>query len=104
MFIEVALVVGRMNNGFAGRNRRSDDAMPGKTRANSEYDIGRPQELVHCRGHNPSAGAERQWMGFRECALAFERRGHPRLQQFGKLDQLIRCLGVEYALSGNDNW
>ena len=104
MFIEVALVVGRMNNGFAGRNRRSDDAMSGKTRADREYDIGCSQKLVHCRGHDTSAGAERQWMSFRECALSLERRGHRRLQQFGKLDQLIRCLGIEYALSGNDNW
>src|SRR6187455_790456 len=48
VFIEVALVVSRMNDGFAGGNRRCDNAMPGKTRANSEHDIGCPQKLVHC--------------------------------------------------------
>ncbi len=88
---------------FPARNRRGDDVMPGKTGADSEYDVGLLQKLVNGRGHNAGAGAERQWMMFRKCALAFKRRGHRRLQQFGKFDQLIRCLGVEYALSGNDN-
>src|SRR5262249_44283580 len=86
--VEIALVVGRVNDGLSSWQRRGHAVLREAT-AHAEDDVGLREERVNGAGHHAAApGAEGQRVILRERALALE-GGHDRsLQELGELEKL----------------
>jgi hypothetical protein len=100
--VEVALVVGGVDDGLARRNA-GRHAVPGEAAADAEHDVGLAEVVQRVPGHRGPAGTERERMILREGALALEGRHHRRLEQLGQLAELLRRLRIEHALAGVDD-
>ena len=75
----------------------------GEAGAEAEYEVGLVQEVARHERAGRRAGAERERMVFRECALAGERGHHGNVGKLGELHQFGRGLGVQHALPDVDD-
>ena len=55
--VEIARVVGRMDDFFAGRDRRAGDAVRGETAADAEHEISLIEEMATVTRIDDAAGA-----------------------------------------------
>ena len=104
LLMQVAGVVGGVNDGHALGQRRRGQRVAVQAGADAQDQVGL------CVKEQPAGTAERvaaradgQRMIFREGAFAIYRRHHRRLQQFGQLHQLIGGFGIQNALPGQDH-
>ena len=99
LLVDVARVVGRMDDGLAGRHARPERRL-GEARADREHQIGLGHELgVHLRPR-AGRGAERQRMAFGDRALARIGGDDRRGQKLGQRREPLAGLGVVHALAG----
>ena len=102
--VEIARVVGCVDDLLARRDRRRGDAVRRERAADAEHDVCRLEEVLAMSRVDDTARAERQGMVLGEGALAVDGGHDRRLQQVRELDELGAGLGVEHALTGVDQW
>jgi hypothetical protein len=98
--VDIARVVGCVNDLLARRDRGAGDAMRGEAAADAEHDVGLIEEMATVARIDDAAGAERKRVILREDALAVDRGHHRSLEQVGESEQLGAGLGVKHALAG----
>ena len=102
VLIEVAFVVGGVDDGFSGRDV-GGHAVPGQARSDSEHHVGLAQEVIHRASHDPTTGAQGEGMVFWEGTLALQGGHHRYVQQLRQFHQFSTGLGVQYPLTGMDH-
>ena len=102
-FVEVARIVGRVDDFLPGRDDRGRDVVSREARADREDHVGIEQELASVPGIDDAARAQRQRMVLGKGALAVGRRHDRDVEQFGERDQLVAGFGVQHALAGDDD-
>ena len=99
ILVDVAGVVGRVDDGLAGRYARPE-RRPGQARADGENEVGARHEFrVHFRPR-AGGGAERQRMALRDRALTGIGGGDRGRDQLGEGCKPLAGAGVVHALAG----
>jgi hypothetical protein len=101
--VEVAGVVGGVDDRLPRRDDRGRDVVAGEAGADRQDHVAVEEALAAVAGIDDAARAERQRVVLGEGALAVGRRHDRQVEEVGERRQLLARFGIEHALAGDDD-